>query len=106
MRMIDFNANINEQYTIYILHVFFALFQLHDDFADSNNNTYVAPFIMYTYSRKGKYGRELFFVCFKCTYKLLLCPVALLFIHHFIIKGVHHLLKRVVENVISVFHDM
>ena len=35
----------------------------------------------------------LFFMCFKCTYKLLLCPGALLFIHHFIIKSLHHLLS-------------
>ena len=59
------------------------------------------PFIMHSHRRKqkGKYGRDCFSCVFKCTYKLLLCPVALLFIHHFIIKGVDHLLSCV-ENVI------
>ena len=70
--MIDFNANINEQYTKYIL---FFFFQIHDDCVDSNNNhnTYVELFIMHTHGRKGKYLVVNCFSCvFKCTYKLLL----------------------------------
>ena len=72
------------------LHVFFLLFHIMMIWRNSNINLHNIYYVQRR-QRKREMRSWLFFMCFKCTYKLL-CPVALLFIHHFIIKCVHHLL--------------
>ena len=74
------------------LHVFFLLFHIMMIWRNSNINLHNIYYVQRR-QRKREMRSWLFFMCFKCTYKLLLCPGALLFIHHFIIKSLHHLLS-------------